>query len=79
MDFLSKVYLPILVWMGFLFILLIFGVLYRWAKKRKGVALAVGLFIQMFLPDPRAQQTIEWVAESKEQSGEIQSDEKSEK
>lgn len=71
MEISLKAYLPIFVWIGFGFTLLLFGILYRWAKKRKGAAFAVGLFIQMFLPDPKVQQTINWVAESKEKSGEI--------
>lgn len=68
------VILPILVWLAFVFLIVFFGVLYRWAKKRKGAALAVGLLIQMFLPDPKVQHTIECVVELKEQTREKQSD-----
>ena len=74
MEVSYEVYLPILVWLAFCVLVFVFSVLYRWAKKQKGAALAVGLFIQMFLPDPKVQQTIECVAESKARSGDIQSD-----
>ncbi|MCW8090310.1 hypothetical protein [Alteromonas sp. ASW11-130] len=74
MEISYKVILPTLVWLAFVLLILFFCVLYRWAKQRKGAALAIGLFIQMFLPDPKVQQTIEFVAESKEQTGDKQSD-----
>lgn len=54
--------LPILV---FVLMVLLFSGLYRFAKKRTAVAFAVGVFLQMFLPDPKVQQTIEVVAEKK--------------
>lgn len=71
-----NVFLPILVWVAFVFLLLFFAVLYRWARRQKGAALAVGLFFQMFLPDPKVQQTIAFVAESKAPSGDRQTEER---
>ena len=38
-----------------------------WAKNRKAGAIAFGLFMQMLLPDPKAQITIEAVAERKQE------------
>lgn len=45
----------ILIWLGFLFLILLFRVLNQLTKKRKGIALTAGLFCQMFLPDPKVQ------------------------
>ena len=45
----------------------LFVLMYIWAKKQKGIAFAFGMFFQMFLPDPKAQQTIEFVSESKQE------------
>lgn len=68
MDILQEIYLPLILWGAFVCLVLIFVVLFRWAKKQKGAALAVGLFMQMFLPNPTIQQTIECVSESKKKS-----------
>ncbi|MDP5030297.1 hypothetical protein [Paraglaciecola sp.] len=38
------------------------------ARERKGIALAFGIFTQMFLPDPKAQQTIEAIVQRKEEA-----------
>jgi len=67
-------YTQILIWLGFLFLIWLFRVLCRLAKKRKGVAFAAGLLFQIFLPDPKVQHTIEFIAEKKEKSGEAQPD-----
>ena len=47
MDLPYSLYLPVLVWLAFFCLIGLFFVFYRWAKKRKGAALAIGLFIQM--------------------------------
>lgn len=57
--------LPLLVWLGFFLIIAFFVVMYHWAKKRKGIALAFGIFVQIFLPDPKVEHTIACI--SKEQ------------
>ncbi|NMP31701.1 hypothetical protein HII17_09015 [Thalassotalea sp. M1531] len=67
----------ILIWLGFLCLIWFFRVLCRLAKKQKGVALAAGLLFQMFLPDPKIQHTIEFIAEKKEKSGKAQPNKKS--
>ena len=43
-----------------------FALMIKWARKRKGAAMAFGILVQMFLPDPKVEQTIEMVAEKKE-------------
>lgn len=74
MEALEKVYLPLLVWLFIVCLIGFFGLMYRWAKKQKGAALAFGMFVQMFLPDPKVQQTIECVAESKQEEQEKAAD-----
>lgn len=69
-------FLPLFVCLGFATVLGFFYLMYRWARKRKGAAMAFGMLVQMFLPDPKVQQTIEIVTESKQEqknkSGQIQ-------
>ena len=67
MERFQDAYLPLLVWLGFVGFIFFCVLMYRWARKQKGAALAFGMLVQMFLPDPKAQQTIECVAESKEE------------
>ncbi|QBY04044.1 hypothetical protein E2K93_06450 [Thalassotalea sp. HSM 43] len=77
MELSFNAYSQIFIWLGFLFLVYLFRVFYKLAKKQKGVALAAGLFLQMFLPDPKVQHTIEFIAEKKETSGKAQSDKRS--
>ena len=69
-------FLPLFVCLGFAAVLVFFYLMYKWARKRKGAAMAFGMLVQMFLPDPKVQQTIEIVTESKQEqknkSGQIQ-------
>lgn len=68
--------LPLFVCLGFAAVLGFFYLMYKWARKRKGAAMAFGMLVQMFLPDPNVQQTIEIVTVSKQEQkdsyGEIQ-------
>ncbi|WP_394222049.1 hypothetical protein [Alteromonas gracilis] len=53
------------------------GSMIRWAKKQKGVAIVFGMLVQMVLPDPKVEQTIEIVVESKKEAlGQKQKDSK---
>ncbi len=70
MERLQAAYLPILVWLVFIALLAFFILMYHWARKQKGAAMAFGMLIQMFLPDPKVQQTIEHVTESKQEERE---------
>ena len=77
MELSFSTFTQILIWLGFLLLIWLFRVLYRLAKKRKGIALAAGLFCQMFLPDPKVQHTIEFIAEKKEKPGKAQPNKRS--
>ncbi|TDF41284.1 hypothetical protein EYS14_00005 [Alteromonadaceae bacterium M269] len=67
---LLAIHLPLLVWLAAFCLFGLFLLMYSWARKQKGAAMAFGIFVQMFLPDPKAQQTIEFVAESKQEEAE---------
>ena len=67
MGSLQDVFLPLLVWLFFLCLIGFFALMYRWARKRKGAALAFGFMVQMFLPDPKVEQTIQCVTEVKQE------------
>jgi hypothetical protein len=62
-----NLFLPLLVCLGFIALLGFFCLLYKWARTHKGAAMAFGMFVQIFLPDPKVQQTIEIVSESKQE------------
>ena len=79
MDSFRDVYLPLVVLLGCVCLIGFFLLMYRWAKKQKGAAMAFGMFVQMFLPDPKAQQTIEMVCEAKEEEREKSGDKQSDK
>lgn len=49
------------------FIYMLFN-LHAIAKKGGKIAFAVGIFIQMFMPDPKVQQTMEMVVKQKERN-----------
>lgn len=48
-------------WLVFVVLAIIACWLVKLAKKRKGIALAFGVFVQMFTPDPMVEQTIKMV------------------
>mgnify|MGYP001108089144 CR=1 FL=1 len=67
MEATNAVWLPLIVWLVFVCLLAFFLLMYHWARKKKGAAMAFGMLVQMFLPDPKVQQTIEFVVESKQE------------
>ena len=67
MDLVKVSFLPFFVWLGFAGLIGCFVLMYRWARRQKGAALAIGMLVQMFLPDPQVQQTIECVTKSKQE------------
>lgn len=67
MHNLLMILLALLPWMMFVIFILLGIKLTSWAKKRRSGAIAIGLLVQMLLPDPRAQQTIEAVVERKQE------------
>jgi len=48
-------------WLVFVVLAVIACWLLKLARKRKGIALAFGVFVQMFTPDPMVEQTIKMV------------------
>lgn len=68
---LIQIFIP---WLILLSSLIVFLVLYRWAKKRKTGALVFMTLAQMVLPDPYAERTIKTVQEEKRQKRAQQKD-----
>ena len=54
-------YLMLAPWLVFVVLAVIACWLLQLAKKRKGIAFAFGVFVQMFSPDPMVEQTIKMV------------------
>ncbi len=48
-------------WLAFIMLAIIACWLLNLAKKRRGIAIAFGIFVQMFSPDPMVEQTIKMV------------------
>ncbi|MDC0603557.1 hypothetical protein OAP14_11170 [Aliiglaciecola sp.] len=59
---LVRLFVPYIV---FVAILVVFWLLYKSAKRWRGVAFAFGMLVQIFLPDPKVEQTIQMVVEEK--------------
>jgi len=69
-------YIVLAPWLVFVVFAFIAKLLIAFAKKRRGVAIAFGIFLQMFSPDPFVERTIETVMvakrqEKKQQEGEM--------
>jgi hypothetical protein len=54
-------YLFLAPWLFFVVFAIIACWLIKFARKRKGIAIAFGIFVQMFTPDPLVEQTIKMV------------------
>lgn len=54
-------YLMLAPWLVFVVLAVIACWLLKLAKKRKGIAFAFGVFVQMFMPDPLVEETIKMV------------------
>jgi hypothetical protein len=48
-------------WLVFVILAIFACLLLKFAKKRKGIAFAFGVLVQMFAPDPMVEQTIKMV------------------
>jgi len=57
----SLFYLILAPWLFFVVFAIIACWLIKFARKRKGIAIAFGIFVQMFAPDPLVEQTIKMV------------------
>jgi hypothetical protein len=75
-DFL---YLALAPWLVFVVFAILANLLIKFAKKRRGIAIAFGIFVQMFMPDPRVEQTIQMVQVDRRVVKEVASDELSTK
>ncbi|VEL98353.1 hypothetical protein ALT761_03371 [Alteromonas sp. 76-1] len=67
MDLFSDTLFALSVFVGFAFIVGFFALMYLWARKQKGAAIVFGMLMQMILPDPKVQHTIEMVTEAKQE------------
>ncbi|MEW6991346.1 hypothetical protein AADZ91_11720 [Colwelliaceae bacterium 6441] len=61
----TELFIAILPWVIFIVLALLAKFLINTAKKRKGLAVALGMMAQMFLPDPQVEKTIEIIAMEK--------------
>lgn len=67
MDKLDEIVYALLPWISLLVVIGFFSKLTGWARKRKGAAIAIGLLVQMFIPDPKVQETIQVIVKQKQQ------------
>ncbi|MBU2894210.1 hypothetical protein KO495_12890 [Colwellia sp. D2M02] len=51
-------YIALAPWLVFVVFGILANLLIKWAKKRRGIAVAFGIFVQMFTPDPMVENTI---------------------
>jgi hypothetical protein len=72
-------YLALAPWLVFVVFAILANLLIKFAKKRRGIAIAFGIFVQMFIPDPKVEQTIKMVQVDKRVVKEVVSDEISSK
>ena len=66
-GFFSDTLFALSVFVGFTFVVGFFVLMYLWARKQKGAAIVFGMLMQMILPDPKVQHTIEMVTEAKQE------------
>jgi len=57
----NLLFLMLAPWLVFIVLAIIACWLIKLARKRKGIAFAFGVFVQMFSPDPMVEQTIKMV------------------
>jgi hypothetical protein len=67
MNIVIEIITLIMPWFVFLVFVLLCMKMTDWARKRKVGAIAFGLLVQILLPDPKAQVTIESVVERKQE------------
>ncbi len=58
MDYYYSIFIIFTPWLSFILLALLAKKLLSSANKRKGVAVAFGVLVQMFLPDPQVEKTI---------------------
>jgi len=62
----NLLFLMLAPWLVFIVLAIIACWLIKLARKRKGIAFAFGVFVQMFSPDPMVEQTIKMVQVDKQ-------------
>ncbi|GAA6172213.1 hypothetical protein NBRC116592_18830 [Colwellia sp. KU-HH00111] len=70
----NALYIVLAPWLVFIVFALVAKVLINFAKKRRGIAVAFGIFVQMFSPDPFVERTVETVVVAKQQRKQPQGD-----
>lgn len=70
----NALYIALAPWLVFIVFALIAKILISFAKKRRGVAIAFGVLVQMFSPDPFVEKTIETFIVEKRQVKKQQKD-----
>ncbi len=63
----NSIYIALVPWLAFVVFALVAKILISFAKKRRGIAVAFGVFVQMFSPEPFVERTIETVVIDKRQ------------
>ncbi|NQZ11669.1 MAG: hypothetical protein HRT35_31345 [Algicola sp.] len=66
-QFLPSILSQVLPWLLFAAALVLMLKLIYWARQRKSAVIALGILIQMFLPDPNVEKTIKHVLACKQQ------------
>ena len=57
----DMLFIMLVPWLVFVVLAIFACLLLKLARKRKGIAFAFGVFVQMFTPDPMVEQTIKMV------------------
>jgi len=68
MELLLEMLQPLVPFLGIFTVLWVFAKLFSWAKNRKSGALAFGILVQMFIPDPYTERTVEIVQQDKKET-----------
>ena len=78
MEILEQVFMPLLPWA--LFGAFVYGLskMTALARRASKVAIAVGVLTQMFIPDPKVEQTIQMVVKQKQQAEDQQAEQEGE-
>ncbi len=58
MTIVDLFYIALAPWLVFVVLAIVANILIKLAKKRRGIAIAFGVFVQMFSPDPLVENTI---------------------
>ncbi len=68
MENLEQILMPLIPWIMVGGLIFVMKMLTIQARKASKVAIAVGVLVQMFTPDPKVEQTIQLVVQQKQQN-----------